>query len=44
MGGLSRIFKGLKKVVKKIGRGIKKVVKKVSKFVKNNIGIVALLV
>ena len=31
--GLDRIFKGIKKVVKKIGRGIKKVAKKVGKFV-----------
>lgn len=31
MGFLSKVFKGIKKVVKKIGKGIKKVVKKVGK-------------
>ena len=31
--GLSKLFKGIGRIVKKIGRGIKKVVKKVGKFV-----------
>lgn len=39
MGIFSRIFKGIKKVVKKIGRGIKKVVKKVGRAV-GKLGIV----
>ena len=33
MGFFSKLWKGVKKVVKKIGRGIKKVVGKVGKFV-----------
>tara|TARA_Y100001951_G_scaffold97849_1_gene97966 strand:- start:159 stop:1289 length:1131 start_codon:yes stop_codon:yes gene_type:complete len=39
MGFFSKIFKGIKKVVKKIGRGIKKTFMKVGKFM-NKIGIV----
>ena len=39
MGFFSKIFKGIKKVVKKIGKGIKKVVKKVSTAV-DKLGIV----
>ena len=39
MGFFSKIFKGIKKVVKKIGRGIKKVVKKVGRAV-GKLGIV----
>lgn len=42
MGFFSRIFKGIKKVVKKIGRGIKKVVKKVGRAV-GKLGIVGQL-
>ena len=42
MGFFSRIFKGIKKVVKKIGRGIKKVVKKVGHAV-GKLGIVGQL-
>ena len=39
MGFLSKLWKGVKKVVKKIGKGIKKVAMKVGKFM-NKIGIV----
>jgi hypothetical protein len=39
MGGLTRVFKGIGKVFKKIGRGIKKGFKKFGKFM-NKIGIV----
>ena len=42
MGFFSKIFKGIKKVVKKIGRGIKKVVKKVGRAV-GKLGIVGQL-